>query len=146
MFLLTACVAKPAPETANVQIEGTWRLLSSEHTVNDSTVRNDPAGTTMIKIINGSHFAFMLHDERVAGDTLTPRTFSAGGGRYTLDKDQYTEHLDYCSARNYEGNDFTFTVTIHGDTLIQTGVEKLKTLGIGEHDVPLVEKYVRVNP
>lgn len=144
---LLACTANTKPAApASLPIEGTWQLLSSAYIKKDTTIRNDAPGTRMIKILNGSHFAFLLHEVRTPGDTLAPRSFSAGGGSYTLVNDHYTEHLEYCSARDYEGKDFEFTVALHGDTLIQSGVEKLKEYGIGEEDLPLVEKYIRVNP
>jgi hypothetical protein len=54
---------------------------------------------------------------------------------------QYTEHLEYCSAREWEGHDFHFTVSIRNDTLIQTGEEKLESEGVNRLNT---EKYVRV--
>jgi hypothetical protein len=70
----------------------------------------------MIKIINDSHFSFLNHDLNKGKDSLNTQ-FVAGGGRYDLEGDQYTEHLEYCSARvKWEGNDFKFTVTIQNDT------------------------------
>jgi hypothetical protein len=53
----------------------------------------------------------------------------------------YTEHLEYCSARNWEGNDFKFTISIKADTLIQTGVEKVESAGVNRVNI---EKYIRV--
>lgn len=63
-------------------------------------------------------FLFKSHIKKDTTD------FSAGGGRYELNGDKYTEHLEYCSAKEWESHDFHFTVTIKGDTLIQQGVEK----------------------
>ena len=48
------------------------------------------------------------------------------------------EHLEYCSAREWEGNDFTFTITIKDDTLIQSGIEKIESAGINRVNI---EKY-----
>jgi hypothetical protein len=67
--------------------------------------------------------------------------FVSGGGRYSLINDSYTEHLEYCSARDWVGNDFNFTISINVDTLIQTGVEKVEYLGINRLNI---EKYVRL--
>jgi hypothetical protein len=53
----------------------------------------------------------------------------------------YTEHLAYCSARNWEGNDFSFTISIKNDTLIQSGIEKVETAGVNRINI---EKYVRI--
>jgi hypothetical protein len=53
----------------------------------------------------------------------------------------YTEHLEYCSDKEWEGNDFKFTVTIKNDTLIQSGIEKVEEAGVNRLNM---EKYVRV--
>jgi hypothetical protein len=99
----------------------------------------------MIKIINDSHFAFLNHDLKANDDTThAGKMFVAGGGSYTLTGNKYAEYLEYCSARAYEGNTFEFTIEIRGDTLIQSGVEKLKDFGIGEENVQLTETYIRV--
>jgi hypothetical protein len=53
----------------------------------------------------------------------------------------YTEHLEYCSAREWEGNDFAFTIHIRNDTLTQSGIEKVESAGVNRINI---EKYVRV--
>jgi hypothetical protein len=53
----------------------------------------------------------------------------------------YTEHLEYCSAREWEGNDFSFQIDIKNDTLIQSGVEKVESAGVNRINI---EKYIRV--
>jgi hypothetical protein len=93
-------------------------------------------GRSFIKIINDSHFAFLNHTLRK--DTTD---FSAGGGTYSLHGNNYTERLEYCSAKEWEGHDFSFTVTTTGDTLIQSGVEKIESEGINRVNI---EKYIRL--
>ncbi len=56
--------------------------------------------------------------------------YVSGGGTYSLNDSTYIEHLEYCSAREWEGNDFSFTITLKNDTLIQSGVEKVESTGI----------------
>ena len=53
----------------------------------------------------------------------------------------YTEQLEYCSARNWEGNDFPFIIQIRNDTLVQSGVEKIESENVNRINI---EKYVRV--
>ena len=107
-------------------MNGTWKLISGAViTKTDTTVTDYTKDQEMIKIINDTHFAFLNHG----------KTYDAGGGRYTLTGDQYTEHLDFYNDKNYEGKTFTFTVTMHGDTLIQQGKEL---------DHKIIERYVRV--
>jgi len=94
---------------------------------------------SFIKIINDSHFSFIQHDLNKGKDSAA--VFSSGAGTYSLKDSSYTEHLEYCSAREWEGHDFTFTVEIKNDTFIQRGIEKVENLGIERLNI---EKYVRV--
>lgn len=138
--LLVACTVQP-PVSEN-KLKGSWKLLSSVYIKKDTVIHNDLPGTSMIKILNDTHFAFLQHTDDKTDST---GTFGGGGGTYTLNGDHYTENLVYCSARAYEGNAFEFTISFHGDTLVQEGVEKLKEIGAGEEDLHLVEKYIRIN-
>ena len=122
--------------TTAIPIFGTWKLLTGTLIEKgDTSVTDYTKDRSFIKIINDSHFAFLQHSLRQ--DTTD---FSAGGGSYTLSGNNYTEHLEYCSAKEWEGHDFTFTVTISNDTLVQTGVEKIEAQGIDRINT---EKYIR---
>ena len=66
---------------------------------------------------------------------------NCGGGSYSLKDSLYTEHLEYCNDRQWEGNDFDFTITIKNDTLTQTGIEKVANAGINRLNI---EKYSRL--
>ncbi|TWV99211.1 hypothetical protein [Chitinophaga pinensis] len=46
-------------------------------------------------------------------------------GTYTLVGDKYSEHLEYCSYRGWENQDFSFKMEIRNDTIIQSGEEKI---------------------
>lgn len=105
----------------------------------DTTVTDYTKNKSFIKIINADHFAFLEHDLQKGKDSTTD--FSAGGGPYSLNDSTYMEHLEYCSAREWEGNDFTFTIHIKDDTLTQQGVEKVEGTGINRINI---EKYVRI--
>jgi hypothetical protein len=104
----------------------------------DTTVTNYTQNTSFIKIINDTHFAFLQHDLNKGKDSAV---FVSGGGRYSLRDSLYTEHLEYCSARDWEGNDFAFTIALKGDTLMQSGMEKVESTGINRLNI---EKYVKV--
>ena len=119
---------------------GTWKLLTGTLIEKkDTTVTDYTKNTSFIKIINDSHFAFLQHDLKKGKDTAA--VFVAGGGAYTLKGNQYTEHLQYCSAREWEGNDFTFTISINNDTLTSKGVEKVQGTGIDRINI---ERYVKM--
>jgi hypothetical protein len=94
-----------------------------------------------MKVINDTHFAFLQHDLRKGKDSGA--VFVAGGGSYSLKDSLYTEHLEYCSAREWEGNSFPLTIMLKGDTLIQSGIEKVESEGINRQNVEL---YVRKKP
>lgn len=133
---------KPASkvESGKMPIVGTWKLLTGTLIENgDTTVTQYTDSTSFIKIINDTHFAFLLHDVRKGKDSGA--VYSSGGGRYTLKDSSYTEHLEYCSAREWEGHDFNFTLQLSNDTLVQSGVEKVESAGVNRTNT---EKYVRV--
>jgi hypothetical protein len=49
--------------------------------------------------------------------------------------------LEYLNQRQWEGGNFSFTIRIKADTLVQEGIEKVEKLGI---DHIIRETYVRV--
>ena len=121
-------------------IQGTWKLLTGTLIEKgDTTVTDYTKGKEFIKIINDTHFAFLTHDLNKGKDSTAE--FVSGGGDYSLSDSLYTEHLVYCSDRQWEGNDFEFAVSIHNDTLVQQGVEKIDSLGVNRINI---EKYVRL--
>ena len=127
-------------EQAGLPIKGTWQLLTGTLTEKGvATVTDYTKGQKFIKIINDTHFAFFNHDLAKGKDTSVP--FSAGGGTYTLKDSSYTENLEYCNDRQWEGNSFNFTITIKNDTLIQQGIEKIDSIGVNRMNV---EKYIRL--
>jgi len=139
-ILLTSCNTNQNTETlqATVPIQGTWKLLTGTLIEKgDTTVTDYTKTSEFIKIINDTHFAFLSHD--LNKDSVA--SFSAGGGHYTLKDSSYTEHLEFCNAREWEGNNFDFTITINNDTLTQKGIEKIDSLGVNRLNI---EKYVRV--
>jgi hypothetical protein len=142
-LLLIACGETSMSDTskqASLPLTGTWKLLSGTTIEKADTLVTDyTKNLSFIKIINDTHFAFLQHDLTKGKDSSA--TFVAGGGSYSLADSSYTEHLEYCSAREWEGNDFAFTITIKNDTLVQKGVEKVEAAGVDRINI---EKYVRI--
>jgi hypothetical protein len=138
-----ACGREPAsntPVSNNTPILGTWQLISGMVIEKgDTTLTDYTQDKSFIKIINDTHFSFLGHD--LTKKTDSTAFFSSGGGRYTLTDSLYTEQLEYCSDRQWEGHAFTFIVTIKDDTLIQRGVEKVESAGINRVNQ---EKYIKV--
>jgi hypothetical protein len=139
-FLSAALLISCSSKSGSINLNGTWRLISGTTiTKGVSEVTDYTKDQSMIKIINNTHFAFLKHKLGVAKDSSNQ--FDAGGGSYTLNGDQYTEHLDYYSDKNWEGKPFTFTVSIVNDTLIQRGIEKVENENINRE---IIEKYLLV--
>ncbi len=137
---------KQQPETANSttgpkEIEGTWKLISGTLIEKgDTTITYYDKNLSFIKIINNSHFAFLKHDLKQGKDPATA-AYDSGGGSYTLKDSTYTENLEYCTAREWEGHTFKFTLNFNKDTLIQSGIEVVESEGINRMNI---EKYVRL--
>ena len=124
-ILLLSC-EQNENKTAESPMKGTWQLISGTLIdKGDTAVTDYTHGIQMIKIINDSHFAFLNHDLNKGKDS-TAAQFVAGGGRYELTGDNYTEHLEYCSDRQWEGNDFVFTVQIRMIHSRKAVLKKLK--------------------
>jgi len=140
--LATSCekAEEKKGKPASIPIQGTWKLITGTTIEKgDTVVASYTKNVSFIKIINETHFAFLQHDLNKGKDYSV--MFSAGGGTYSLKDSVYTEHLEYCNDRNWEGNDFKFTVEITGDTLVQKGVEVVEKAGVNRINI---EKYVRV--
>ena len=126
-------------ETTSSPLIGTWKLLTATLIEKGDTIVTDyTKNLSFIKIINDTHFAFLQHDLNKTKDSAL---FVAGGGRYSLKDSSYTEHLEYCSAREWEGHDFSFTISIQHDTLVQQGIEKVESAGVNRINI---EKYIRL--
>jgi len=142
VFLLSCNSSVEDPEKISITrpIEGTWKLLTGTLIEKGDTVVTDyTKGKSFIKIINNDHFAFLTHD--LGKGKNADSMFVAGGGGYSFHDSSYTEHLEYCNDRQWEGNDFSFTVTINNDTLTQKGIEKIDSLGVNRLNI---EKYLRL--
>jgi hypothetical protein len=118
---------------------GTWQLISGTTIQGkDTTVTDYTKNKYCLKIINSTHFAFVGHDLNKGKDTLA--FYSSGAGTYTLKDSVYTERLQFCNERAWEGNDFTFHVVVQNDTMTQTGIEKVEKLGVDRLNI---ERYTR---
>jgi len=132
--------SKEKVKSSSLPITGTWKLLTGTLIEKgDTTMTDYTQNKSFHKIINDTHFAFFMHDLNKGKDSTA--AYSSGGGSYTLTDSTYTEHLEYCTAREWEGNDFTFTMSIKDDTLTQRGIEIIESEGINRLNI---EKYVRV--
>ena len=141
LSFIIACntqTAKTEQSSQSLPLQGTWKLLKGTLIEKgDTTVTDYTKNISFIKVINADHFAFLQHN--LDKDSATG--LNAGGGPYTLQDSTYKEHLEYCGAKEWEGTDFSFTITIHNDTLVQRGIEKLDKAGVNRMNT---EVYVRL--
>ena len=139
LLFLFACSLETKSDYSK-QIMGSWQLMTGTLIEKkDTVITHYDKNIRFIKIINSTHFAFLQHD--LSKGKNADSTFAAGGGKYRLKGDEYTEYLEYCSDRNWEAHDFKFTIEIKNDTLIQRGVEKIDSLGINRLNI---EKYIKL--
>ncbi len=140
VILFSSCSGIDSRKTNSdaINLIGTWQLVTGTTiTKGVSTITDYTKGQKMIKILNETHFAFLKHNTNK--DSLI--NFDAGGGTYTLNGNDYTEHLDFYNDRNWEGKAFKFKFTLKNDTLIQTGIERVEKENI---DRIIIEKYIRL--
>ena len=141
LFVLASCTTTVKESTTRPAIVGTWKLITGTLIEKGDTAITDyTKGQSFIKIINDTHFSFLLHDLNGGNDST--KLYASGGGKYTLVDDNYTEHLEYCSDRQWEGHDFSFKVTVKNDTLTQQGLEEVASAGVSRQNI---EKYVRAS-
>ena len=144
ILALCACNQPKAnhQSTDRQPIAGTWQLLTDRIITKGDTVNTFPvkgSSQGMIKMYNGTHFAFFMHDTS-HGKVKTP-VYDTGAGTYKLTGTDYSEHLEYCNYRDWENRDFKFKLTIRNDTLTQRGIERIDSLKVN-HEI--VETYVRI--
>jgi Lipocalin-like domain len=119
---------------------GTWELVSGTTIQGKDTTTTDYTKTKkFLKVINSTHFSFVGHDLSKGKDSAA--FYTSGAGTYTLSDSMYIEHLQFCSDRAWEGNDFVFTVVFQNDMLTQTGIEKIDSIKVNRLNI---ERYVRV--
>ena len=133
---------------------GEWRLIDAQMTISGKTEKTFDASREMVKLFTEKHFSFYSKTanrkaysaavtdlERLQGS----KTLDAGGGRYELHDDIYTEHVTYCTYPNYEGKSISFKLSIRENNLIQEGDYPLKELGFADQDGYVKEVYQRID-
>ena len=133
-FSFTKCKPK-ITSISDTKIEGTWKMVYAEIVENDSLKLKDLSNTTFIKIINKSHFSFFNQEN--TGN----KNFYSGAGTYILKDNNYTESLDFTTVEAIKNHKFSFQIEIKGDTLIQSGIEKVEAAGINRQ---IIEKYIKL--
>ena len=135
LIIIIIC-SKRTPLITNNKIEGTWEMVYAEIIENDSLKLKDLSNTSFIKIINKSHFSFFNQENSGT------KNYYSGAGSYILKDDNYTETLNFTTLEAIKKHQFSFKIVVKGDTLIQSGIEKVAAAGINRY---ILEKYIKLN-
>lgn len=135
LFSILSCQQNKTTISTKNKIEGSWKMVYAEIIENDSLKLKDLSNTTFIKIINKTHFSFFNQEN--SGNT----NFYSGAGTYKLIDNNYKEILEFTTVKAIKNHEFSFQVEIKGDTLIQSGIEKVEAAGINRQ---IIEKYIKL--
>ena len=150
--LLMALLVSCAPEKKN-KLEGAWELVSAKVTSPDTTIEYNQARWKQIKLVTKSRFAFVGQEPnrpnyKGRGDDsellAAARTFFAGGGKYTLEGDMYTEHIEFFLTPNYVPVSIPYKCQVEGDQWTLSGKLPTKSLGLEDFDWELYEVWRRM--
>ena len=132
-LVVLGCNQKPANSP-----QGAWKLISTEAIIDDESHIEFPLTYSgfQYKIWTDKNWMFF---SRWHQDTLSGEDY--GGGDYTIDGNQYMEHIVYHSMQDYEGLSVDMTLEIRNDTLIQM-YNPVDSLGQTIENQISVETYV----
>ena len=127
VFLLSNTTS--AQEKKN-PIEGTWEMISAKASMLDTTFLYPVTDySRQIKMISRTHFVCIYQD------TSRKDEYGFAGGKYTLDGDKYTEHIEMSKPPDMIGESGTFTMKVEDDTFIQSGTVSLKSFDVETYEV-----------
>ncbi|MBN2635261.1 MAG: hypothetical protein JXR61_03260 [Prolixibacteraceae bacterium] len=131
--LLVACTATHEP------LEGTWKLVEYKSIVDGEVAWTIPGNAEgeQLKSWSGEYFLFV--GKFISDGTTTP---NYGSGTYTLNGNQYTEHIAFHISEDYTGSDERLLMEFKGDTLIQ--INPVNVDWSYDKNNYRMEKYVRV--
>jgi hypothetical protein len=115
------------------QLVGTWRLVSASSTTSAGERSETPYGHNPTGFLtytsDGRVTAMISYGRRkalsIGGGTVSAleeeaeafKTFLAYCGRYTLDNNKVTHHVEISSIQNYVGKDLVRTIKFQGDQI-----------------------------
>jgi hypothetical protein len=119
-------------EAAACPLEGAWKLVEQKN--GDATdYQKQAEGTEEIKYVTGGRFVWVI----VQGGKIV----AAAGGKYKVDKDKYSETIEYFAGEGQEslvGKTFDFTWKMDGKTWLHVGLIK-----VNNQDIKIDEKWER---
>jgi hypothetical protein len=111
-------------------LEGAWKMIAQKNG-EAPDYQKLPDGTQEIKYVTGGRFVWMvIQDHRIT---------SAAGGKYTVDKDKYTESIEFTHGEgeaSMVGKTFDFTWKLDGGIWLHIG-----TIKANDQDLKIDEKW-----
>jgi hypothetical protein len=114
----------------NDKLVGTWKLVSASSITSGEERNESPYGaspTGLLTYGNGMVSALISYDSRkplpIGGGSVEEqaeafKTFFAYAGRYVVNGDKVTHHVEISSIQNYVGKDLVRSVAFRGDQII----------------------------
>jgi hypothetical protein len=129
------CVNALADEKT-ASVEGAWKQLEQKNG-SAKEYQKPPEGVEMIDCIVGGRFIWTISKDG--------KVYGVAGGRYTSEKDKFSETIEYVSGQgvpeSFVGSTFEFTVKVDGETMTKVG-----TIQVGGQDFKIDEKWERCKP
>jgi hypothetical protein len=117
-------------------VEGAWSQVEQKNGAAQE-YQKVPDGMTMIDHIVGGRFVWTVVQKG--------KVLGVAGGRYKIDKDKFTEIIEYVSGdgvpESFVGSSFEFTVKVDGEKMTKIG-----TIQVGGQDFKIDEKWERCKP
>jgi hypothetical protein len=132
LALATTAFAEEKPNS----VEGAWKQVEQKNGPSQE-YQKLPDGMVMTDCIVGGRFIWtVVQNGKVVG---------VAGGRYKIDKDKFTEIIEYVSGdgvpESFVGSSFDFTVKVDGEKMTKVG-----TIQVGGQDFKIDEKWERCKP
>jgi hypothetical protein len=119
----------------NKSIEGAWRQVEQKNALGQ-VYRPIVTGTEVTDCIVGGRFIWTI--------VQNGKVIGLAGGRYKLEKDKFTEIIEYVDGAvpaAFAGSSFEFIVRVDGDKFTKVG-----TIRVNEQDIKIDEKWERCKP
>jgi hypothetical protein len=131
---LSVCLTRPGhgQEAEPSPLDGAWRLVEQKNG-DAQEYQKQAEGTEMTKYVTGGRFIWTI--------VQNGKLVSALGGKYKVDKDKYSETIDYYAGEGQEslvGKTFGFTWKLDGKNWLHAG-----TIQVNGQDVKIDEKWER---
>jgi hypothetical protein len=113
-------------------LDGAWKMVTQKNG-DEQDYKTLPEGLEQIDHIVGGRFVWTL--------VQNGKVVAAAGGRYKVDKDTFSEIIDYTlgdGLESFVGKTFEFTAKLDGDTWHKVG-----TIKVNDQDYKIDEKWER---